>query len=108
MTQATVKDIFAECLPVDAFKKYNHNVFKLLLWWITSLYILFPPYLDFNWLTYSAFKGTVMQTEKTLINDHLRVSKLSWKFHIPTIYNSAEISTVSIVISVYKQNFTAQ
>ena len=61
MTEATVEDVFAECLPVVAFKKYNHNLSKLLLWWITSLYIFFPRYLDFNWLsyflTYSTFSG---------------------------------------------------
>ena len=28
-------------------------------------------------------KGTVIQTEKALINDRLRVSKVSWKFRIP-------------------------
>ena len=27
-----------------------------------------------------------MQTEKPLMNDPLRVSEVSWKFHIPTIY----------------------
>ena len=57
-----------------------------------------------------------MQTEKTLINHGLSVSKESWKFHIPTIYNFAVIYlwnlvfsqkiayflTVSIVFSVYK------
>ena len=32
------------------------------------------------------FKGTVMQIKKTLTNDHLHVSKVSWKFRIPTIY----------------------
>ena len=32
-------------------------------------------------------KGTVMQIEKALINDHLSVSKISWKLRIPTIYN---------------------
>ena len=32
-----------------------------------------------------------MQIEKPLINDRLRVSKISWKFHIPTIYNFAVI-----------------
>ena len=31
-------------------------------------------------------KGSVMQIEKALINDCLRVSDVSWKFHIPTIY----------------------
>ena len=30
-----------------------------------------------------------MQTEKALINDHLRVLKVSWKFPIPNIYNGA-------------------
>ena len=28
-----------------------------------------------------------MQIEKALINDHLRVSKVSWKFRIPTMYH---------------------
>ena len=36
-------------------------------------------------------EGTVMQIEKALINDRLRVSKVSWKFHIPTMYNFAAI-----------------
>ena len=31
-----------------------------------------------------------MQIEKELTNGCLHVSKESWKFHIPTIYNSAE------------------
>ena len=61
-----------------------------------------------------------MQIEKALINDHLRVSKVSWKFRIPTIYDFAILYpwnlqfsqkevyflTVSIVFSVYKQKFT--
>ena len=63
-----------------------------------------------------------MQMEKALINDCLSVSKVSWKFHISTIFNFAVIYpwnllfsskvayflAVSIVFSVYKQNFTAQ
>ena len=63
-----------------------------------------------------------MRTEKALTNDHLLVSKVSWKFLIGTIYNSAVIYlqnllfsqkiayflTVSIVFSVYRQNFAAQ
>ena len=36
-------------------------------------------------------KGTVIQIEKVLINDCLRVSKVSWKFHISTIFNFAVI-----------------
>ena len=32
-------------------------------------------------------KGTVIQIEKAPINDRLRVSKVSSKFRIPTIYN---------------------
>ena len=37
------------------------------------------------------YKGPVMQVEKALIDDRLRVSKVSWKSHIPTIYNFAVI-----------------
>ena len=67
-------------------------------------------------------KGTVMQTEKALLNDHLHIWKVSWKFRIPIIYNFAVIDPwnllfsykvayfliVSIVFFVYKQNFMAQ
>ena len=35
--------------------------------------------------------GTVMQIEKAVIDDRLRASKVSWKFHIPTIFNFAVI-----------------
>ena len=63
-----------------------------------------------------------MQIGKALINDRLSVSKVSWKFRIPTIYNFVVIYpwnmlysekvvyflTVSIVFSVYKQNSLAQ
>ena len=37
------------------------------------------------------FKGTVMQIEKALINNHLCVSKVSWLTSILTIYNFAVI-----------------
>ena len=30
-----------------------------------------------------------MQIEKALINDRLRVSRVSWKFRIPNIFNFA-------------------
>ena len=36
-------------------------------------------------------KVTVMQTEKSLINDLLHVSKISWKLLITIIYNFAVI-----------------
>ena len=36
-------------------------------------------------------KGTFMQIEKAWINDRLRVSKVMWKFRIPTIYNFAVV-----------------
>ena len=59
------------------------------------------------------FKGAIMKIEKALINDSVRVSEVLRKFCIPTIYNFAEFTsdyflTVSILLSVYKQNFTAQ
>ena len=40
------------------------------------------------------FKSLKVQShklKKALTNDHLRVSKVPWKFHIPTIYNFAVI-----------------
>ena len=41
----------------------------------------------YNWTFQWKMSGTVMQIEKVLINDCLRVSKVPWKFRIPTIYN---------------------
>ena len=41
--------------------------------------------------SFVAIEGTVMKIEKVLINDCLRVSKVSWKYHIPTFYNFALI-----------------
>ena len=59
-----------------------------------------------------------MQIEKALMNDLLRASKVSWKSHIPTIYNlpvkfavflkSSLRFIVPIIFYVYKENFTAQ
>ena len=61
-------------------------------------------------------------TGKALINDRLRVSRVPWKFRIPTIYNFAVLYpwnllfsekvayflTVSIFFSIYEQNFKGQ
>ena len=61
-----------------------------------------------------------MQIEKSLKNDYLSVSNVSWKFRIPSIYNFSVIYPWnllffwkqgyflkdSIVFSVCKQNFT--
>ena len=70
---------------------------------------------------YHFIKGTAMQTEKAQINDGLHASKVSWKFrktisHFTVIYprsllfseKVAYFLTVSIVLSVYKPNFTAK
>ena len=44
-------------------------------------------------------KGTVIQIEKALINDRLRVLKVSWKFRILTIYNFTVIYPWNLVFS---------
>ena len=48
-------------------------------------------------------KGTVVQTEKALTNDRLRVSKVSQKCRIPAYF-----LTAFVVFSDYKQNLMAQ
>ena len=67
-------------------------------------------------------KGIFMQIEKAQIYDCLCVSKLSWKFCFPSIYDFAVIYpwsllfsekvvyflSVPIVFSVNKENFTTQ
>ena len=40
-----------------------------------------------------------MQIEKVLINDRLRVSEVSWKFCIPTIYDFAVIYLWNLLFS---------
>ena len=40
-----------------------------------------------------------MQIEKALINDGLRVTKGSWEFRIPTIYNFAVIYPWNLLFS---------
>ena len=44
-------------------------------------------------------KGIVMQIEKALISDGLRVSKVSWKFSILIIYNFAVIDPWNLLFS---------
>ena len=55
---------------------------------------LYYPIVDFifnHLYVLSLFKDKVMQIERALINDHLRVPKVSWRFRIPAIYNFAVI-----------------
>ena len=44
-------------------------------------------------------KGTFVQIEKALTNDHLCVSKVSQKCHIPTIYNFAVTYSWNLLFS---------
>ena len=59
---------------------------------------------NFSWIQdntafFFFLKGAVMQLEKVLINDRLRVSKVSWKFRIPTIYNFGVIYSWNLQFS---------
>ena len=42
-------------------------------------------------------KSTVMQIEKSLINDRSSISKVSWKFRIPIINNFVVINTRNLL-----------
>ena len=44
-------------------------------------------------------KGIAMQNEKALTKDRLRVSKVSWKYRIPTIHNFAVIYPQNLLFS---------
>ena len=48
------------------------------------------------------FKVTVMQIEKALIEDRLRVSKTSWKFCVPTAFNFAVIYLWNLLLLSWK------
>ena len=69
-------------------------------WYRTGTFKPYPTPLwtiGFSSVTY--IKGTVMQIEKVLINDCLRVSNVSWKSHIPTIFNFAVIYPWNLLFS---------
>ena len=54
---------------------------------------------DLVTFTEEILKGTVIQTDKALINKHLRVSKVSWKSRIPTIQDFAVIYPWKLLFS---------
>ena len=61
----------------------SETLIKRLWNWYTNEYAFF--------IVKPRFKGIVIQTETALINNRLRVSKVSWKFRISNIYNFAVI-----------------
>ena len=64
------------CLLLLTLNRFQTVLWCFLYWlWISNYWLC-------NLLV---FKGIVMQTEKALINDRLRVSKISWKLRIPTV-----------------------
>ena len=74
---------------------YSWKLFFTLLYVSNSVLIVFPSELYIIRIGKHGgaciIKGTVMQIEYALINDCLHVSKVSWKFCTPTIYNFAVI-----------------
>ena len=91
--------------------KTNINLIQAnVLIWFTKTTLLHINYITSHSLfiskravTYASripvIKGTVIKIEKALINDRLRVSKVSWKFRIPTIYNFAVIYLWNLLFS---------
>ena len=59
------------CLPVLRFTFQVYYSYSIYLYQLNVYYMQL------------ILKGTVVQIEKTLINDRLPVSKVSWKFRIP-------------------------
>ena len=77
-------------------KLITHQYIGVLPWKVKSKrnFNDCSPSWNINLLFFNKFmkvKGTIMQIEKALINDGLCVSKVTGKFHIPTIYNFAVI-----------------
>ena len=69
---------------------YNWDVTNFFaIWLIQTRYL--GLFYDMMVLLNRIIKGTVMKIEKAMVNDHLNVSKVSWRFYIPTIYNFAVI-----------------
>ena len=66
--------------------RVNENTYGGLLLLMAG-FLFYLICLFFKKTNFLYFKGKVMQIEKSLKNDCLRVSKVSWKFCILTIYN---------------------
>ena len=81
--------VFGLYLPLDLI-----NLFNVVLLFNKPFQLLLTHLLPLNVL-----KGTVIQTKKALINDPLRVSKVSWKFRIPALYNFAVIYPWNLLFS---------
>ena len=89
------------------------NCFLTRLWrhkfWINLIFLMKPCFVHYRkvktkiliyWERKELLKvATVMQIEKSLVNDRLRVSKVSWKFRIPNIYNFAVIYQWNLLFS---------
>ena len=53
----------------------------------------------YKWPLWIKLKDAVLQIEKALVNDCLRVWKVSWKFHIPTVYGFVVICLWNLLFS---------
>ena len=68
---------------------------------INTIYTVIEIRLDGRlvYLDYKTIKGTVMQIEKVLKNDSLRLSKVYCKFRIPAIYDFEVIYPWNLLFS---------
>ena len=68
---------------------------------INTIYTVIEIRLDGRlvYLDYKTIKGTVMQIEKVLKNDSLRLSKVYCKFRIPAIYDFVVIYPWNLLFS---------
>ena len=78
-----------DCMQFFAYSSLQFILFDITSWFAFVL-------LSTEW---KVLKSTIMQIEKALINDRLNVSKVSWKFRIPTIYNFAVIYSWNLLFS---------
>ena len=81
---------------LHALLTYFQPVFHLYNLWKYFCIPLGLPKWNISW---KWVKGAVMQFEKTRIIDRLRVSKISWKFCIPTIHNFSVIYPWNLLFS---------
>ena len=84
---------YFSCRPV-----YFEHESNLKENYIHKIIFILKSYLN-NHILYYYIKGTLIQIEKALINDCLRVPKVSWKSRFPTISNFAVIYPWSLLFS---------
>ena len=85
------------CIGSSLIEKQRHDLERLDVYWDnrwfnceSRLILAYFKYILYNYTKYTQPPGYSLSVDRTISDNSLRDSKVSWKFHIPTINNLAE------------------